>query len=200
MLRVNADGFVRASTWLSLMEGFLVHPKASLKDAQIDATARYCEQWGQALSDDFPATAALLKSTHSKLANGATTDIIQLLLEQYRASFTAELRQRMIVVLSASEHAELFDKSPRKLGRGRPPKPWWEELLLEMVRRIFAGEFWPENQADLERAMLEWVEARELDVGETQVREHARRLFHVLPVRIKNRNQQASDPSSGMNA
>lgn len=70
--------------------------------------------------------------------------------------------------------------SPAPNKGGRPPKEWWEDLWIEMFRRIHNGDFKPKNQAELENAMHDWL-AEHSQAGSVQtVRAAARKLFRVL--------------------
>lgn len=60
---------------------------------------------------------------------------------------------------------------------GRPPKPFWEPLLIEMARQLYVGDLKPKTQADIERAMHDWLVKSGHEAGETPVRDRARLLF-----------------------
>jgi hypothetical protein len=61
---------------------------------------------------------------------------------------------------------------------GRPRKDWWDDFWIEICRQIWIGDLQPKTQADLERAMFEWVENhRNAEIGETTVKAAARKLF-----------------------
>jgi hypothetical protein len=61
---------------------------------------------------------------------------------------------------------------------GRPRKEWWDDFWIEVCRQIWIGDLQPKTQADLERAMIEWVENhRSGEVGETTIKAAAKKLF-----------------------
>jgi hypothetical protein len=61
---------------------------------------------------------------------------------------------------------------------GRPRKEWWDDFWIEICRQIWMGDLKPGTQADLERAMFEWVENhRNGEVGDTTIKAAARKLF-----------------------
>ena len=61
---------------------------------------------------------------------------------------------------------------------GRPRKEWWDDFWIEICRQIWIGDLQPKTQADLERAMIEWVENhRKGEVGETTIKAAAKKLF-----------------------
>ena len=71
--------------------------------------------------------------------------------------------------------------TPISKSKGGPtPKEWWEDLWIEMFRRIHFGEFTPKKQADLEKAMHEWLALRGKSASERTIRNAARKLFGAL--------------------
>jgi hypothetical protein len=61
---------------------------------------------------------------------------------------------------------------------GAPRKDWWDDFWIEICRQIYDNELKPKTQADLEKAMFEWVENhRGGTVGETTIKAAARKLF-----------------------
>ncbi len=68
----------------------------------------------------------------------------------------------------------------RSHAGGRPPKAYWEPLLIEICRQLYVGDLKPDRQADIEKAMHDWLMANDHLAGETQVRERARALFNAL--------------------
>ena len=63
---------------------------------------------------------------------------------------------------------------------GRPPKGWWDDLWVEMFRRIHFGELRPAKLADLEEAMHQWLDDQGHSGSEKLVRDAARKLFRAL--------------------
>jgi hypothetical protein len=64
--------------------------------------------------------------------------------------------------------------------RGRPRGAHWEDMLVEMARRIHFGDFKPAKQADLERAMLDWLSEHGHPGDESTVRLRASKLFKAM--------------------
>ena len=60
---------------------------------------------------------------------------------------------------------------------GRPRKEWWDDFWCGVWGQIVHGEVTPKTQADVERAMLDWVSDRGETVAESTIRPMARRLF-----------------------
>jgi hypothetical protein len=65
-------------------------------------------------------------------------------------------------------------------SRGPTPKEWWDDLWIEMFRRIHFGEFLPKRQADMERAMADWLSENNHTASERTVRNAAKKLFEAL--------------------
>jgi hypothetical protein len=70
-----------------------------------------------------------------------------------------------------------------RLGKARggaPRKDWWDDLWIEMIRRIRAGTLTPQSAADLQRTMLTWLGDQEIYPGDDTLKKTARKLFKYL--------------------
>lgn len=63
---------------------------------------------------------------------------------------------------------------------GAPRKAWWDDLWIEMIRRIRADELHPETAAELQRIMLDWLGEQGFYPGEDTLKKTARKLFKYL--------------------
>jgi hypothetical protein len=62
---------------------------------------------------------------------------------------------------------------------GRPAKPFWEDLLVEMFDQLWHGRLTPATQADIEKAMDSWLIAQGHEASERSIRERARKLWNA---------------------
>lgn len=62
---------------------------------------------------------------------------------------------------------------------GRPRKDFWDDFWIEICGQIYEGTLRPKTQAELERAMHEWIETKGHEAGETVVKAAARKLFRA---------------------
>jgi hypothetical protein len=60
---------------------------------------------------------------------------------------------------------------------GRPRKDWWDDFWIDICQQIYEGDLKPAKQADLERAMHDWVINHGHEAGETSIKNAARKLF-----------------------
>lgn len=60
---------------------------------------------------------------------------------------------------------------------GRPRKEWWDDLWCAIWGQIVHGELTPTSQAEIERAMLNWVEQRGESVAESTVKPLAKKVW-----------------------
>ena len=60
---------------------------------------------------------------------------------------------------------------------GRPAKPFWEDLLVEMFDQLWHGRLMPQTQADIEKAMDSWLIANGHEASERSIRERAKKLW-----------------------
>jgi Hypothetical protein (DUF2513) len=63
---------------------------------------------------------------------------------------------------------------------GRPPADWWEDLLIDLCFKHFHGELPHQKQADIVRAMQEWITAHGYDASESTIKIRARKLADAI--------------------
>jgi hypothetical protein len=63
---------------------------------------------------------------------------------------------------------------------GRLPADWWENLLIEICFQHFRGDLKPKTQADILRAMQEWITAHGHDAAESTVKIRARKVWQAI--------------------
>jgi hypothetical protein len=49
-----------------------------------------------------------------------------------------------------------------------------------MCRQLYVGDLKPKTQADIERAMHQWISDRNESAGETTIRERASKLWRAI--------------------
>lgn len=64
---------------------------------------------------------------------------------------------------------------PRK--GGRPPSEFWDDMWAAIAAALYDGTLNPKTQADVERAMTEWISANGSSAANSTVRARARRLW-----------------------
>ncbi len=69
---------------------------------------------------------------------------------------------------------------------GNPGKLWWDDLWVEMCRRIYAEGLPHNTQAEIERAMMDWAANNGHEMSEQSARTRARKLFRALQAEDKN--------------
>lgn len=124
-----------------------------------------------------------------KMARGSRTvaenDSIGLagmkLFNQMRADIDArlailsyEFQKAPGVELSAPKRGETL--SPAKMG-GRPPSAFWDDLWAAIGTALYVGKLFPKSQADIERAMADWLDANGHSAAPSTIRARARRLW-----------------------
>lgn len=74
---------------------------------------------------------------------------------------------------------------PSNAGRHR--KPFWDDLLIAMFEQLWDGaQPAPTCAADIERAMLDWVENNGHELGPTSVKAPAKKLFAAYIKGVRN--------------
>jgi hypothetical protein len=82
------------------------------------------------------------------------------------------------------DSVEALNESPAKPAsseaasrQGRPRKEWWDDLWCAIWGQIVHGELTPTNQAEIEKAMLHWLEGRGLSAAESTIRPMAKKAW-----------------------
>lgn len=68
--------------------------------------------------------------------------------------------------------------SPKK--GGRPPAEFWDDMWAAIATALYDGSLTPKTQANVERAMADWIEANGYSAAHSTVRGRARRLWDRL--------------------
>jgi hypothetical protein len=76
--------------------------------------------------------------------------------------------------------------NPTLAAGGRPPAEWWEDLLINVCFQHFRGDLKPNTQAEVERAMQEWITARGYEAAISTVRIRARKVWHAIKREAEN--------------
>ncbi|WP_156878227.1 hypothetical protein [Sphingopyxis sp. QXT-31] len=73
---------------------------------------------------------------------------------------------------------------PTAAGKGgRPRKGWWDDLWIEMIRRIEAGNLHPTSAAQLQKKMEDWLGENQIYPGDSTLKPMANKLFKYLQER-----------------
>lgn len=70
--------------------------------------------------------------------------------------------------------------SPTASAGGRPPADWWEDLLIDLCFKHFHGDLPHQKQADIVRAMQDWITAHGCDASESTIKLRARKLADAI--------------------
>lgn len=71
-----------------------------------------------------------------------------------------------------------MDSLPNK--GGRPRAEFWDDMLLAVAKSIYDGDFKPRNQADVTRAMQDWIADHGYEGGLTQIKAMASKAFNTF--------------------
>jgi hypothetical protein len=63
---------------------------------------------------------------------------------------------------------------------GRPPADWWEDCLIDLCFNHFRGDLQPKTQAEIVRAMQDWIETRGYDAADSTIKIRARKLMDAI--------------------
>jgi hypothetical protein len=69
---------------------------------------------------------------------------------------------------------------PKSTKGGRPPASFWDDMWAAIASDLYVGALKPRTQAEVERAMLTWIEGHGFTAATSTVRARARRLWDRL--------------------
>lgn len=72
------------------------------------------------------------------------------------------------------------DRPPSTPKGGRPPAEFWDDLWSAIAIDLYTGVLVPKSQADIERAMNDWISAKNRSCANSTVRKRARKLWDGL--------------------
>jgi hypothetical protein len=91
------------------------------------------------------------------------------------------LRSEIMQIIPADLPAEPpLALAPDAKRGGRPPADWWDDLLIEVCFQHFRGELQPKTQADIARAMQEWITERGFEAADSTIRIRARKVWNAI--------------------
>jgi hypothetical protein len=104
----------------------------------------------------------------------------ELHLKAYGVTFARPDIEKLIPKRPAADAAPAAQPAPTPAKGGRPPADWWEDLLIELCFRHFRGELQPKTQADIERAMHDWITERGYEAADSTIRIRARKVWNAI--------------------
>lgn len=80
------------------------------------------------------------------------------------------------------------EKSPKAgaSSGGRPPAAFWDDMWNAIWGDIYRGTLMPKRQADVERAMLDWIVANGHEASPSAVKPRARKMVEAMSREDKN--------------
>lgn len=63
---------------------------------------------------------------------------------------------------------------------GKPLAAHWDAMWAAIAVKLWTGELKPKSQADVKKAMVEWLNEAEIDVGDTALTQRARQLWQAM--------------------
>lgn len=94
------------------------------------------------------------------------------------------LRESLVAFLPRTS-APSTSSVPKSKG-GRPPAAFADDLMCAIWGLIYQGDLKPKNQAEIERAMLDWAARNDQELGSTAAREKARKVYATLTGEVEN--------------
>ena len=104
-------------------------------------------------------------------------------LEIHRFTFTKPNTRKLKE--GEQDHKEAAHPRPssvksERTKAGRLPADWWDDLWIEMFRQIYLGDLKPSSQADIVKAMQQWLSDRDVEAADSTLKPRARKLLQML--------------------
>lgn len=96
-----------------------------------------------------------------------------------RAFGVSFLRAQIEELIPVQTTVAAASQQPAPNG-GRPPADWWEDCIIHVAFQYFRADIKPKTQADVERAMQEWITGRGYEIAPSTVRARARKLWQAI--------------------
>jgi len=110
-------------------------------------------------------------------------------LEIHRFSFTkpsaGDMAEQSSGIFGKAENSGQTGRSnrsgnPEKNRGGKPLAKHWDSMWADIAVKLWTGELEPKTQADLKRAMFDWFNTNEIEIGDTAVTQRARQLWQAM--------------------
>ncbi|WP_086608608.1 hypothetical protein [Erythrobacter donghaensis] len=63
---------------------------------------------------------------------------------------------------------------------GKPLAAHWDAMWAAIAVKLWSGELQPKSQADVKKAMINWFNEAEIEIGDTAVTQRARQLWQAM--------------------
>ena len=114
-------------------------------------------------------------SREARLKFGVVRSNLTRQIEIHRFTFTQPLKS------GASGQGDLLShrdaSATAKNVGGKPVAKHWDSMWAAIAVKLYVGDLQPSSQADVERAMKDWFAEKNLEVGDTAIRDRARALW-----------------------
>ncbi len=136
-------------------------------------------RWLRACDDELREIARTSRPTRLQDAGGAALEIGKAELAKLIESVERRLE---IEKYDFGEQASGVRRSNVIEARkgGRPPAEFWDEMWAAIATALYSGELKPKSQADIQRAMAEWIDGKGHSAADSTVKGRARRLWDLI--------------------
>ena len=103
--------------------------------------------------------------------------------ESLRTALTRRLEIHRFAFTQSSQRSVSLEQNsdaPVRRKGGRPPAEFWDDMWATIAASLYDGGLKPKSQADVERAMTDWIEGQGFSAAVSTIRARARRLWDQI--------------------
>lgn len=100
-------------------------------------------------------------------------------LQAFGVKFLRAEVEKMIPAKPVAE-APTIDSTQAAAKGGRPTAEWWDDLLIDVCFKHFRGDLKPNSQADVARAMQDWLSENQRDAADSTIKVRARKVWRAI--------------------
>lgn len=171
---------MQRATNLLLTELITKAAGVSRTPAAFEEVASGMRRWLRACEDELKEVARTSSGLRLQGASSAASEIGERELQKIKHEVEQRLEVERYDFEAEPEPPGNQRPSPKGRVGGRPPAEFWDDMWASIAAQLYDGTLHPKTQADVERAMAEWITANGHDAASSTVRARARRLANKL--------------------
>ena len=127
--------------------------------------------------DEMPTIVRMASGRMPCEPNSSVEDAALALFTEMESKIERKVEIAQFQFSTGPQRETLPDPTGASSKTGRRPSPFWDDMWASIARDLYEGDLNPQTQADIEAAMLRWIENHGHSAAVSTVRARARRLW-----------------------